>query len=149
MKITNLHANLILFIMYACAGVLFYNLFYPFDPVEMTLNENGRLPISQTEVEAGKNIVVTIQFTKKQKCTPEIEWFLVDGFVMKLSEQDITRPIGDNLIHRTIKIPESAPAELVHLRIQYRCHINAFRTVDYEWDSEDFVIRPSNSAMIE
>ncbi len=129
------------------AGVLFYNLFYPFDPVEMTLNENGRLPISQTEVEAGKNITVILEFNKKQKCSPKIDWFLVDGFVMKLSEDDITRPTGDNLINRTIKIPESAPAEMVHLRIQYKCHINAFRTVYYEWDSEDFMVLPSKGVI--
>lgn len=136
-----IHANLIVIVMWL-SSIFFYVLItYPFDVVTMTLDENGKLPIKSNKVVAGENLTILMEFEKKMNCSPSIEYFLVDGFVLKLSENDITRPIGNNKFERQIQIPESAPIEQkVHIRIEYACELNKLRTVYYTWDTEDFEI---------
>lgn len=141
MKLTNTHSNLIVALMWLSALYVFYYLMFPFQIIDMKLNENGKLPVLSDKVVAGEDLVVLMEFDKKMNCTPDITYYLVDGFVLRLSDTGITRPVGKNSFERHITIPAVAPADMkVHLRIEYSCELNKLRTIHYSWDTEDFEI---------
>ena len=118
--------------------VMFY-LFYPYQPVEMEL-VNGRLPVMESKVVAGDNVTVLMNFKKNSNCAPSVRWYLVDGFVLQLSTDGVRRSVGDNSIERKVSIPEFAPKEKVHLRIEYACKVNPLKTINYSWDTESFTV---------
>jgi len=120
-------------------SVIAYYLFYPHQVVDMKLN-NGKIPVINDQVMAGTDVQLYLDFEKKIDCKPEIEWYLVDGFVSLLSDGGIRRPLGKQSFVRLLHIPETAPKTKVHLRIEYKCKINPLKTIYYSWDTEDFQI---------
>lgn len=121
-------------------GLIAYYLFYPYNLIDMTLNDNGKIPVVEKQIQPGQSITLLMEFDKSYECSPHIDWYLVDGFVLLLADGGIARPTGFNVLARTVKIPDTAPQTRVHLRIEYSCQINPLRTINYSWDTEEFEI---------
>lgn len=117
--------------------IFFYWSFWPFEPIRM----QTPIQVLTPQVKAGESVTLNMNFNKRSDCTPEIKWYLVDGFILKLSDSGVRRPKGEQNYVREILIPESAPIEkMVHLRIEYSCRVNPLRVINYSWDTEQFEI---------
>jgi len=124
-------------------AVVSYMLFFPFDPIKFNqlpipvLNENK-------EVRAGDDLVLLMDYSKDYQCDlVEAEYFLIDGFVIKMNVDSRVRPVGENKTPRIIPIPTSAPVGTErHIQIDYSCKPNPLRTIYYTWTTEEFNILP-------
>lgn len=115
-----------------------YYIWWPFQPVIML---DYPIPVQQSVVKAGEKATLKYRFIKQSECTPDVKYYLVDGFVLELSNVGaIKRPMGEQSIVRDIPIPTSAPQTKVHLRIEYSCRVNPLRTITYSWDTESFIV---------
>lgn len=117
-------------------SLFFYWSFWPFQPIIM----ETPIKVITKQVKAGETVLLDMQFDKKSNCTPEIKWYLVNGFVLRLSDSGVKRPLGQQNYIREVSIPETAPTHKVHLRIEYSCRVNPLRVISYSWDSEEFEV---------
>lgn len=118
-------------------SMVFFYLFFPFEPVKLL---NDPIPVVQDQVKAGEPVSLLIHFDKKMDIVPNIKYFLVDGFVLELSQASVSRAVGENTVVRDILIPESSTKGIRKIRIQLEYKINILRTVYYSWDSEEFEV---------
>lgn len=117
-------------------GIFFYWSFWPFQPIIM----QTPIEVMNKQVKAGESVLLNMNFDKRSDCTPDIKWYLVDGFVLRLSDSGVKRPQGKQNYIREVVIPETAPTHRVHLRIEYSCRVNPVRVMQYSWDSEEFEV---------
>lgn len=124
-------------------AVVSFMLFYPYDPIKFNqlpipvLNENN-------EVRAGEELILYMDYVKEYQCDlVEANYYLIDGFVIKMNVDSRVRPVGENKTPRIIPIPTSAPVgEDRHIQIDYSCKPNPLRTIYYTWTTEEFNILP-------
>ncbi len=125
-------ASVIVFI-----GMVFFYLFYPFEPVRLLTDP---IPVVEHKIKAGETVSLLIHFDKKLDIVPQIKYYLVDGFVLELSQSSVSRGVGENTVVREILIPESSTKGMRKIRIQLEYKINILRTVYYSWDSDEFEV---------
>ncbi len=116
--------------------VAFY-LFYPFQPVQLLTDP---IPVVNKQVKAGETVTLKINFDKRMNINPQITYYLVDGFVLELSQASVSRAIGQNAVTREILIPQTSTKGMRKIRIELDYKINILRTVHYSWDSEEFEV---------
>lgn len=122
-------------IVFIC--MVFFYLFYPFEPVKLLTDP---IPVVEHRIKAGQTVSLLIHFDKKLDIVPQIKYYLVDGFVLELSQSSVSRGVGENTVVREILIPESSTKGIRKIRIQLEYKINILRTVYYSWDSEEFEV---------
>lgn len=126
-------------------GLVTWYLLYPYNPIQMNtlpipvMNENN-------EVKQGENLFLLFDFERGQCSDPDANFYLVDGFVLEINTQAISRPEGSNKYLREIPIPNDAfVGENRHIQIEYSCRPNPIRKIYYTWITEPFNILPSES----
>ena len=136
MKITNLHANLIVVIMWGFGLLIMFWCLYPYNPLEMEEPVKVLTPV----VNAGDSVIVSFNFTKNTKITPEIHLSLVDGVIYNLPTYSPKNAVGhtDGKVVNVLTVPINQPCGDYHLRWVVSYEMNPVRTIEVEYESEKF-----------
>ena len=116
--------------------MVLFSLFYPFKPV--ILHEPITVP--QVQVVAGESVDIHFDLEKNTNIKPQIQWFLIDGFIQELATSSVNRSTGDQEFESRKYIPAQTPPGIYHIRVEATYDINFLRKIHYSWDTNEFEV---------
>jgi hypothetical protein len=113
----------------------FFMQYYPFEVVKL-----HEFSVENETIVAGEAVRVLMMFEKKMDYAPIIKWSLVDGFIYGIPRDSIFRGVGENEVYTYFIIPKGTPKGTYHLQAHIEYEITPFRTINYVWKSNTFII---------
>lgn len=117
--------------------ILFFTILYPFEIV--TLNKNPFSIVTPT-VKRGDYVEYELHFTKHLNIKPKATYYLIDGMVIRLYGEGVSRQVGENIVKGKKTIPDSIPPGKYRIQIDLEYEIVPWRKLYYSWQSEIFEI---------
>lgn len=123
-------------------GHFIWLLFYPYNVIEV---KQVPFPVIEKTLKHGDRLEFVLDYCKYMNSPATIQSQFVDGVVVQLSQSITNVPTGcHNRIDNSVVIPKHLPIGKYVFRSVVNYKVNALRTIQYVYETEEFEIIDSN-----
>lgn len=97
--------------------------------------------ITTPVVTRGEFVEYDIEFTKHYEVKPKVTYYLIDGIVIPLSGDGVSRQVGKNIVQGKKQIPLIIPPGKYRMQIDLEYEFVPWRKLYYSWQSEIFEVK--------